>query len=128
MLNRGGVEDTRLEAEAKDAKKSEPKDSLSEDRPSRGQGQECSKPRTKDTATSVFQKKKVFKKTFSGDFQFIGVPRIFDWGSLNHKSHEMTSSKFFQRGSFCGTNVSSDGRSEIVACWHVTRILQTKRA
>ena len=33
VLHRGGVEDTRLEAKAKD--------SLSEDRPFRGQGQEC---------------------------------------------------------------------------------------
>ena len=72
MESRGGVEDTRLEAKAKakDTKKSEAKakakDSLSEDRPSRGQGQECSRPRprTKDTAASVFQKKKVFKKVF----------------------------------------------------------------
>ena len=46
------------------------------------------------------------------------------WVSLNHKSHEMTSSKFFQTRSFCGTKISLDGRSEIVACWHVTRILQ----
>ena len=65
-------------------KKSEAKakDSLSEDRPSRGQGQECSrpKPRTKDTAASVFQKKKGFQKSFSDDFQFIGVLRIFNWG------------------------------------------------
>ena len=38
-ITRGGVEDTRLEAKAKDTKKSEAKDSLSEDRPSRGQGQ-----------------------------------------------------------------------------------------
>ena len=38
---RGGVENTRLEAKAKDTKKSEAKakDSLSEDRHSRGQGQ-----------------------------------------------------------------------------------------
>ena len=57
---RGGVEDTRLEAKAKDTKKSEAKDSLSEGRPSRGQGQECSRPRprTKDTAARVLQKKK----------------------------------------------------------------------
>ena len=62
---RGGVEDTRLEAKAKDTKKSEAKDSLSEDRHSRGQGQECSRPspRTKDTAASILQKK-VFKKVF----------------------------------------------------------------
>ena len=41
-------------------KKSEAKDSLSEDRHSRGQGQECSRPRprTKDTSASAIQKKK----------------------------------------------------------------------
>ena len=54
---RGGVEDTRLEARAKanDTKKI------------RGQGQECSRPRSrtsKDTAACVLQKKKVFKKVF----------------------------------------------------------------
>ena len=54
---RGGVEDTRLDA--KDTKKSKAKDSPSEDRHSRGQGQECSRTRlrTKDTGASVFQKK-----------------------------------------------------------------------
>ena len=65
--SRGGVEDTRLEAKAKDTKKSMAKDSLSEDRPFRGQGQECSRPRTKHTAASVLQKqkqKKVFKFFF----------------------------------------------------------------
>ena len=31
-----------------------------------------------------FPKKKVFKKSFSGNLQFIGVARIFDWGGLNH--------------------------------------------
>ena len=52
LFTRGGVEDTRLEAKAKD--------SLSEDRHSRGQGQECSRPRprTKDTSASALQKKK----------------------------------------------------------------------
>ena len=69
------VEDTRLEA----------KDSLSEDRPSRGQG-----PRTQ---RQVFSKKKGHQKSFSGNFQFKGVARIFDWGGLNHKSHAMMSSK-----------------------------------
>ena len=56
LSNRGGVEDTRLEAQ----------DSLSEDRLSRGQGQECSRPRTKDTGASVLQKKGL-EKIFSGD-------------------------------------------------------------
>ena len=73
-------------------KKSEAKakDSLSEDKPSRGQGQECSRPRTQP---QVFSKKKGLQKSFSGNLQFIGVPRIFDWGGLNHQSHAMTSSK-----------------------------------
>ena len=61
-------------------KKSEAKakDSLSEDRHSRGQGQECSRPRTKDTSASALRKKKkglhknfscdLHKKTFSRKF------------------------------------------------------------
>ena len=58
----------RLEAKAKTQKKSEAKakHSSSEDRPSRGQGQECSKlrPRTKDTGASVLLKKIFFKNFF----------------------------------------------------------------
>ena len=50
FIARGAVEDTRLEAKAKD--------SLSEDKPYRGQGQECSRPRTKP---QVFSKNKVLK-------------------------------------------------------------------
>ena len=50
---RGGAEDTAFEVKAKDLKKSlaKGKDRLFEDRPSRGQGQEWSRPRpkTKDT-------------------------------------------------------------------------------
>ena len=62
LSSRGGVEDTRLEAKAKDTKKSEAKDSFSEDRHSRGQGQECSRPRTQ---AQVLSKK---KKTSSQKF------------------------------------------------------------
>ena len=62
VITRGGVEDTRFEA--KDTKKSEATDSLSQDRPSRGQGQKCSRPRTKDTGASVLQKKRSSKKFF----------------------------------------------------------------
>ena len=64
-------------------KKSEAKDSLFEDRTSRGQGQERSRPRprTEDTGASVLRKKSL-QNFFSGDLQFIGVPRIFDWGRL----------------------------------------------
>ena len=54
-----------------------PRTSPSEDRPSRGQGLECSRPRTQ---AQVFSKKKGLQKSFLGDLQFIGVPRIFDWG------------------------------------------------
>ena len=81
-MNRGGVEDTRLEA--KDTKKSEAKDSLSEDRHSRGQGQECSRPRTKDTKRKRSPKKK--KKVFTKIFQAI---------SKNEKKR--SSQKFFKR-------------------------------
>ena len=55
-IDRGGVEDTRLEA--KDTKKipGQAKDSLSEDRHSRGQGQECSRPRTQAQVLSKRKK------------------------------------------------------------------------
>ena len=56
---RGEVEDTRLEA--KDTKKSEAKASPSEDRLSRGQEQECARPRTQ---AQVFSKKKDLQKSF----------------------------------------------------------------
>ena len=48
-------------------KKSEAKESLSEDRHSRRQGQECSRPMTKDTSASALQKK--HHKNLSGDLQ-----------------------------------------------------------
>ena len=35
--------------------------------------------KAKDTAASVLQKKGL-QKSFLGDLQFIGEPRIFDWG------------------------------------------------
>ena len=85
IKDRGGVENTRLEA--KDTKKSEAKDSLSEDRHSRGQGQECSRPRprTKDTSASALQKKKVFTKIFQAistkkrfPKKFLSAPQNFN--------------------------------------------------
>ena len=109
-MTRGGVEDTRLEAKAKakDTKISEAKakDSLSEDRTSRGQGQECSRPRTKDTRASVLQKKKVIKIFFQAISNSLAYPEFLIGGGLNHKSHEMTTSKFFQRERTCGTKLS----------------------
>ena len=40
----------------------------------------------------------------------IGVAsRSFDWeGEPNHKSHAMTSSENFEKGSFCGAKISSE--------------------
>ena len=65
-LIRGGVEDTRLEAKAKDTKKIR---GQGQGLPFRGQN--LSRPRTgmleakaKDTGASVLQKKKVFKNFF----------------------------------------------------------------
>ena len=63
----------RVGVEAKDTKKIQGQGQLF-----RGQGQDCWRPRTKDTAASVLQIKK--QKSFSGHLQFIGVARIFDWG------------------------------------------------
>ena len=67
--NRGRVEDTRLEAKAKD--------SLFEDRHSRGQGQECLRPRTKDTSASVLQKKKRSSQKFFRRSPLKNVFQIF---------------------------------------------------
>ena len=83
MNARGGVEDTRLEAKAKDTKKIQ---GQGQGQPFRGQN--LSRPRTgtleakaKDTGASVLRKKSL-QKFFSDDLQFISVPRIFDWGRL----------------------------------------------
>ena len=81
LTTRGGVEDTRLEAEAMDTEKIR---GLGQGQ--RFQGQTLSRPRTemleakaKDTAASVLQKKKKgLQKSFSGNLQFKGVARIFN--------------------------------------------------
>ena len=76
LLSRGGVENTRLQAKAKDTKKIR---GQGQGQPFRGQtlgqGQECSRPRprTKDTNASALQKKKKrssrkgLHKNFSSD-------------------------------------------------------------
>ena len=70
------------------------------DRNSRGQGQG---PRTQ---AQVFSKKKnVFKNIFQAISNSLAYPEFLIGVGLNHKSHEMKSSKFFQRGSFCRTNI-----------------------
>ena len=70
-------------------KKSEAKDSPSEDRPFRGQGQECSMPRPRTNNTSVSVLRKGLQKFFSGDLKkkkkreglhknFSGAPQNFN--------------------------------------------------
>ena len=61
-------------------------DSLSEDRHSRGQGQECSgpRPRTKDTsANALQQKKKVFTKIFQAISKKKRFPKNFSSAPQN---------------------------------------------
>ena len=96
-------------------------DSPSEDRPSRGQGQECSRlrPKTKDTNASVLQKKKVFKiffrrfpneKVFKNFVQAIskknGLEKNFsaDLQNFNHQKIVLSSS--LGQGNFRGLEPS----------------------
>ena len=93
VITRGGVRDTRLEAKAKDTKKSEAMDSPTKDRPSRSQGQECSRPRTQAQVLSkkiirrspkkglqkkfqAIYRKKRFPKNFSGASQTFNNSKI----------------------------------------------------
>ena len=63
-------------------KKSEAKDSLSEDRLSWGQGQECSRPSTKDTSACALQKKGLHKN-FSSDLLKKRFPKNFSTAPQN---------------------------------------------
>ena len=88
-------------------KKSEAKDSLSEDRHSRGQGQECSRPRprTKETSASALQKKK--KKVFTKIFQAISTkkrfPKKFSSASQNFNNSKNTAVLEPRTGQFLRT-------------------------
>ena len=99
---RDEVEDKRLKA--KDTKKI------------RGQGygqpfreQNFSRPRTgmleaKDTGTSVQKKKS--SKIISGDLQFIGVPKIFDWERPNPQITWNDGITIIPKRKFFGTKIS----------------------
>ena len=91
ISSRGGVEDTRLEAKAKGTKKNpRPRTAFPRTDPLEAKNRN---PRDQGHSRKCSPKKKGLEKSFSGNLQFIGVARIFDWGGLNHKSHAMTSSK-----------------------------------
>ena len=78
-------------------------------------GQNLSRPRTamleaKAKVQGHRRKRSPKKKGLQNFFQTISnllaYPEFLVGGGRNHKSHEMTSSKFFQRRSFCGTKIS----------------------
>ena len=86
VAGRGGVENTRLEAKAKDTKKIRGQGQVQgQGQPFRGQN--LSRPRTgmleakaKDQGYSRKRspKEKSLQTFFSGDLQYIGVPQIFN--------------------------------------------------
>ena len=103
LCSRGVVKGMRLEAKAKDTKKSEAKDSPSKDRHSRGQRQKSlrPRPRTKDTNASVpikkvfkffFQatSKKSLQKFFLRDLQKNGLEKLFS-ANLQNFNHSKNS-------------------------------------
>ena len=117
IFNRGGVEDTRLEVKAKAKNTKKIRDQgQGQGQPFRGQN--LSRPRTgmleakaKDQGHSCKRSPKKKKKGLHKNFfqtisNLLAYPEFLIGGGLNYKSHEMTSSKFFQRGSFCGTKIS----------------------
>ena len=68
------------------------------DKNARGQGQGHRRKRS--------PKKKVFKNFFQAISNLLAYPEFLIGGGQKHKSHEMTLSNFFQRGSLCGTKIS----------------------
>ena len=101
IIDRGGVEDTKLETKAKDTKIIR---GQGQGQPFRGQT--LSRPRTrvledKDQGHSrKCSPKKVLQKIFLGDLQFIGVPRIFDWGRPKPQITCYDVIKIFQKRTF----------------------------
>ena len=106
------LEDTRLEAKVKDTKKNEAKakDSLSEDRHSRGQGQECSRPRprTKDTSASALQN----HKNYLGDLQ--KKKKKKKKGLHNNFSSDLHKKTFSKNFSSASQNFSNSKNSAVL--------------
>ena len=119
-LSRGGVEDTRLEAKAKNTKKI----------PGQGQRQpfreqNLTRPRTgmlkaKDQGhrRKCSPKKKGLQNFFQAISNSLAYPEFLIGGSLNHKSHVTMSQKFFQKKVFVGQRYRrmEDLKSLLPAC------------
>ena len=123
IIIRGGVEDTGLEAKAKNTKPSEAKakDSPSENRPYRGQGQEClrPRPRTKNTGGKCFPKKKglqnffrrspqkkVFNHVFTRLQEKNGLQKCFSSGLQNFNVSKNSAVLDGRQGNFQGLEAS----------------------
>ena len=87
-------------------KKSEAKakNSLYEDRHSRGQGQKCSRPRTKDTSASALQKKKVFTKIFQAISTKKRFPKNFSSAPRNFNNSKNSAVLEPRTGQFSRTS------------------------
>ena len=66
------------------------KNSPFDDRPSRGQGQECSRPRTKNTGASVLQKKSLQKNVFQAISKKKGIQKFFSGDLQNFNNSKNT--------------------------------------
>ena len=91
VITRGGSRTQGSRPRPRTQKKSEAKESLSEDRHSRRQGQKCSRPMTKDTSASALQKKKIITKIF----QAISKKKTKIFQAIFKKKR--SSQKFFRR-------------------------------
>ena len=74
VLDRGGVEDTRFEAKAKDTNKIL---GQGQGQPFQGQTLSRPRPRTKDTSASALRKKKGLHKNFLGDLKKHKKKKVF---------------------------------------------------
>ena len=121
-FTRGGVEDTRLEAKAKDTKKIRGQgqgqpfrgQTLSRPRPRTQVQRKCS-PKKKRSSRKFFKrtpkkkKKKVFTKIFHVIRTFLHVIRTFRHqksGLHVIRNQVFTSSEIFKKGAFCGAKIS----------------------
>ena len=105
-------------------KKTKAKDNPSDDRPSRGQGQECSRPRTKDTSASVLQKKRSSQKFFRRSPEKNDFQKIFQALHKLLTIRKIVLSSSRGQGNFRGLDLRGQGfqnvssRTPPLAFWH----------